>query len=134
MRAIFADTSFYIALVNPRDGLHRAATDFARQFRGSTFTTEYVLIEVGNWLARSADRPLFLKLMRQLRADPQTTVIEADHRLFGRGLDLYERRPDKDWSFTDSISFVVMRELELSDAATADTHFRQAGFSILLRP
>lgn len=134
MRAVFADTGFYIALVNPRDGLHQAAMDFARQFRGRIYTTEYVLIEVGNWLARSPDRPLFLDLMRQLRDDPETTVIPADHPLFDRGLDFYTRRPDKDWSFTDCISFVVMGDLKLSDAATADSHFAQAGLNVLLKP
>jgi predicted nucleic acid-binding protein len=132
MRAAFADTAFYIAMVNRRDSLHSAATDLARQFRGRIYTTEYVLIEVGNWLARSADRALFVELMRQLHADPHTTVIHAKHRLFELGLALYTRRPDKDWSFTDCISFIVMKQRRLADALTSDTHFLQAGFNALL--
>ncbi len=60
MRTAFADTSFYAALANPRDPYHSAAKRAAKEFRDETVTTEYVLIELGNGLARSGDRPLFL--------------------------------------------------------------------------
>jgi len=101
--------------------------------RGSIITTEYVLIEVGNWLARSGDRHVFLELMKEIRADRRTAVVPGSSALFERGLDLYARRPDKDWSLTDCISFVVMREHCLADALTGDHHFEQAGFRILLK-
>ena len=110
MRTAFADTSFYAALINPRDPLHGTAKEAARQFRDETFTTEYVLIELGNGLARSGDRPLFLSLLATVRADPATTIIASDHELFERGVTLYAQRMDKDWSITDCVSFVVMRE------------------------
>lgn len=43
-----------------------------------------------------------------------------------------ERR-DKLWSLTDCISFVTMEQLRLADTLSADHHFEQAGFNILLR-
>jgi uncharacterized protein len=132
MKPVFADTSFYLAAVNPRDALHRAATELAKKLRGPVVTTEYVLIEIGNWLARTGDRPVFLGLIEQVRADRETTIVPASTALFERGLDLYSRRLDKDWSLTDCISFVVMRESRLDDALTADHHFEQAGFRVLL--
>ena len=36
------------------------------------------------------------------------------------------------WSFTDCLSFVVMRALRLQAALTSDVHFEQAGFRVLL--
>jgi predicted nucleic acid-binding protein len=45
---------------------------------------------------------------------------------------MYRDRPDKAWSLTDCISFEVMREAGLTDALTADEHFRQAGFRAVL--
>jgi uncharacterized protein len=133
MTRVFADTSFYVALVNPRDALHSRANEEADRLRGVVLTTEYVLIEVGNWLARSDDRQVFLDLMRQIRADRRTRVVASDSALFELGLDLYAHRPDKDWSLTDCTSFIVMREHGLIDALSADHHFEQAGFTILLK-
>jgi len=133
MKAVFVDTAFYIALVNPRDSLHVAATELSQQARGEFLTTEYVLIEVGNWLSRTADKPFFLQLASALETDPRTTVIPADHDLFEQGKDLYTQRLDKDWSLTDCISFAVMQQVGLTAALTADRHFEQAGFNILLK-
>lgn len=53
-------------------------------------------------------------------------------QLLLRAVDLYERRSDKTWGLTDCLSFVVMQENELTDALTADQHFRQAGYRVLL--
>jgi predicted nucleic acid-binding protein len=47
-------------------------------------------------------------------------------------LELYRGRSDKDWGMTDCASFVVMAENGISDALTADQHFKQAGFRPLM--
>ena len=59
--------------------------------------------------------------------------MPASHSLFQEGVQLYNARPDKDWSLTDCISFVVMQEHGLTDALTGDHHFEQAGFTALLK-
>jgi predicted nucleic acid-binding protein len=46
---------------------------------------------------------------------------------------LYHLRPDKQWSLTDCISFLVMSEEGITEALTADHHFEQAGFVALLK-
>ena len=40
---------------------------------------------------------------------------------------------NKEWSFTDCVSFAVMRELLIRDAFTPDRHFKQTGFVPLLK-
>ena len=132
MKPVFADTSFYIALVNPRDVHHPDALAYMRNHRGRVTTTDYVLIEVGNWLSHVGDRPSFVALMRQLETDPELTVVPGSRDLFEQGYELYKARADKAWSLTDCISFVVMKQLGLSEALTADRHFGQAGFTVLL--
>jgi predicted nucleic acid-binding protein len=46
---------------------------------------------------------------------------------------LFAKRPDKAWSLTDCISFVVMRDQDIAEALTGDRHFEQAGFVALLK-
>ena len=75
---LFADTSFYIAVVNAGDATHRAALDFMGRFKGRIVTTEYVLVECGNWLASVGDRETFVQLNRQIGSDPKTLVIHAE--------------------------------------------------------
>jgi hypothetical protein len=49
------------------------------------------------------------------------------------GLQLFGDRPDKEWSLTDCISFVVMEKEGVREALTGDKHFEQAGFVALLK-
>ena len=60
-------------------------------------------------------------------------IVPATSRDFQRGLELFAARQDKRWSLTDCISFVVMQDCGLTEMLTADRHFEQAGFSILLK-
>lgn len=132
MNVAFADTSYYIALLGERDQHHAEAVAVARAFHGRIITTDFVLVEVGNWLSRTADRPLFLKLLEAIDADPETIVLPATRELFDAGGALFAGRMDKDWSLTDCISFAVMHQRGLAEALTADHHFEQAGFTVLL--
>jgi len=132
MKTVFADTSYYVALLNPDDANHRAAVRWSRTLRCRVIVTEYVLLELGSALSQRKDRRLFTGLVAQLRADTDTTIVPASPELFNRGLALFGRRIDKDWSLIDCISFVVMKEQGVADALAADHHFEQAGFRILL--
>lgn len=133
MTPVFADRFFFLALVNPRDAGHAAAIAVAEKRRDSLLTTAWVLTEVADGLARSSDRHLVPKIIADINQEPRHTVVPASQALFERGLQLYLARPDKDWSLTDCISFVVMEEHNVKEALTADHHFEQAGFIALLK-
>ncbi len=60
-------------------------------------------------------------------------IVPLDAGVQTRGLKLYAQRPDKDWSLTDCISFLVMSDEVLTDALTGDHHFEVAGFNALLK-
>jgi hypothetical protein len=69
----------------------------------------------------------------QIEADSAVRVVAVDDGLFRERLDLFRQRPDKDWSLTDCISFVLMQRERMTQALTADHHFQQAGFVALLK-
>jgi predicted nucleic acid-binding protein len=133
MTPIFADASYYIALLSPRDQHHQDAIRVSRDLLQPIVITDFVLIELANALADIDSRQFAVSLWENLRRDPQTTIISASTKLVTQGLNLYANRPDKEWSLVDCISFIIMEERGLTDALTADHHFEQAGFRALLR-
>jgi predicted nucleic acid-binding protein len=132
MRVVFADTYYYLAVLNPRDSAHARALAITPTLSGRLVTTSYVLTEVADALAAPPDRPRFLALLAALDADANVTIVPASEELFRRGVELYRQRPDKDWPLTDCLTFVVMNDAGSIEALTGDHHFRQAGFQTLL--
>ena len=133
MIAYFAGTFYYLALLNEEDDAHPSALQAARSIGGRLVTTTWVLTEVADGLAPRSTRALFVQFNALLHLDSRLTIVPATQEWFDRGVALYTDRPDKDWSLTDCISFVVMKHLGITTALTADRHFEQAGFSVLLK-
>lgn len=129
----FADTFFYLAVVNPNDPAHAAAVALSRDFRGRVVTTEFVLLELADAMSAPPDRRAFARLFESLAADPELEIVPVSHELWERGRLVYTDRPDKYWSLTDCISFTVMKDYKITGAVTGDHHFEQAGFVALLK-
>jgi len=129
---VFGDTIYWIALVVKQDQYHPRARDWTPLITGRITTTHAVLLETANALARPTWRASVVALIEHLRRRTDVDIIPLDMTSWERGWDLYGRRPDKAWSLTDCISFRVMQETGLTDALTADDHFRQAGFRPVL--
>ena len=133
MKSVFADTFYYLALVSEDDTAHQEAAQLSLTLRCPIVTTTWVLTEVGDAFAHPQQRIVFVNLLERLSRDDDLTVIEPSQSLFDSGVDLYAQRPDKEWSLTDCISFVVMQDHNISEALTGDHHFEQAGFVALLK-
>ena len=130
----FADTSYLLALLNPDDEFHTAATAWSGKLEEIVVTTMWVLTELGDALHRGRNRATFVRFLDTLGGHEDFEVVPASADLFQRGVELFRARPDKEWSLTDCISFLVMTEKGISEALTTDRHFKQAGFLALLRP
>ena len=133
MRRVFADSGFYIALLSRQDAHHHLARQQYREGQFGLFvTTTAVLGELANLLSSTSTRGRCEVFIVRLRARKDTRIIESEPGQFWRGLKLYGERPDKEWSLTDCISFIVMSDEGLTEALTGDHHFEQAGFTALL--
>ncbi len=133
MNACFADTFFFIALLFENDDAHAKAQAIAAEMAGRMFTSFWVLTELADAMAVPSRREKFVPFLEFLRANPMVTIVPLDQSLFDRGAAIYDQRPDKSWSLTDCISFVIMQDQGLHDALTGDHHFEQAGFNALMK-
>ena len=132
MAEAFIDTSFVVALINQRDQYHVQAVELASQFdKRSLVTTDAVLLEIGNALARNF-KEASIQIIEYFLTSDEVEIIPLNTQLFARAFELYRSHLDKSWGLIDCVSFVVMRDFGLSESLTADKHFEQAGFAVLL--
>ena len=133
MTPCFGDTFLFLALLAEGDDAHPQAVQAVGDLDRDLYTTTWVITEVGDAISRAATRGTFVRFVEFLRSHPKVVIVPTTDDLFDRGVDLYARRPDKDWSLTDCISFVVMQEHGITDALTGDHHFEQAGLVAMLK-
>ena len=136
MTEVFLDTSYAIALSVSNDEHHQRAVKLAEQLEAEgtrLITTRAIILEIGNALAGLRYRSAAIQLVDALENDPKVKVVPVTEELCERAFDLYRNRLDKEWGLIDCISFIVMEENGITDALTADDHFKQAGFRALLK-
>jgi len=136
MERVFADTVYWVALLNPRDELHAKASATSRDYSPNQIvTSEMVLAELLNSFSshKPALRQAVVRAVVSLRETSEVVIFPQTSQLFEKALKRYEEMADKSWSLTDCASFVIMEEEGLTVALTHDRHFVQAGFQALLR-
>ncbi|MBI4570088.1 MAG: PIN domain-containing protein [Planctomycetes bacterium] len=137
MKFVFADTSYWVARLNPRDDWAKAAADgrsvLGREVR--LLTTDEVLAEFLTYFAQygSAIRAQAVEAVRALQKDANVEVIAQSRESFNRALDLYAHRGDKGYSLTDCSLMIAMNDRQIKEALTSDHHFEQEGFTILMK-
>jgi predicted nucleic acid-binding protein len=130
---VFIDTGGFYSLLVENDPAHRHAVrllDDSRRHRFSFVCTDYVLDETATLLkARGLSRvlPSFFDLVL---ASAICRIEWTDSGRFVAAKDFLVRHDDKDYSFTDCVSFLAMREQRLRRVLTQDRHFVQAGFEL----
>jgi uncharacterized protein len=135
MTAVFADTFYWIALINPEDRHARVAQRFDDLLSsGKVYTTEEILAEVLTFFADDSWlRGRAVETVRELLSDPVMHIIPQSHESFLSGFELYAARPDKGYSLVDCISMQTMRRERITEVPTNDRHFEQEGFRALFR-
>jgi predicted nucleic acid-binding protein len=73
-----------------------------------------------------------VQLLDRIEASAAVAVESIRASRFDLAKAFFRTHADHDYSFTDCTSFVVMRELNISDALTTDRHLIEAGFRSLL--
>ncbi len=136
MKLVFADTAYWVALINRGDQLHKAALQATLELANTgVVTTDLVLVETLNFFSEYGPvlrQGAVGQIERILQSSDMDVVITGRLHLMD-GVELYRRRLDKEYSLTDCISMLVMRDRGISEVLTHDKHFKQEGFVLLLQ-
>ena len=133
---IFADTGAFIARYVRQDAHHRKARRAWGEIERShirCFTSSFVLDETFTFLGRRTSYPFAAERARALLQSAALTILRPEAEDEERAVELFDKFADQEVSFTDCISFVLMRRHGLERAFTFDRHFASAGFDIMPR-
>jgi len=127
------DTSGLFCLLDRDEPEHNVAVsvyaDADRRLIHNYILAEFVSLAQTRGLPRS----LALGFSEDVLIDHNVEVAWVDFQLHRQALDLLQNRRDKSYSLCDAISFLLMREHNISVALTTDRHFAQEGFLRLLK-
>jgi predicted nucleic acid-binding protein len=129
MSEVFADSFYWLALLNRRDQFHSEVMKC--RLDKPVVTSAAVLLEVMDALCLQQWRSIAFRFWNRIATSGNPILVPFSESLLERAVVLFGQRLDKDWSLTDCISFVLMQDRGIHEVLTADHHFEQAGFRIL---
>ena len=137
MTRVFVDTSGWGHLADPAQQFSGKASAIYKEARlsGGIVTTNYVIAELTALLIRPlrVHGSKRIDIVNGIKSSSFIDIIHIDGALDAKAWKLLEERPDKMWSLVDCSSFVLMKELGITDVLTTDHNFEQAGFVRLLK-
>jgi len=132
MAVYFADSWFFIALLDDADTDHRQVVRLAQRIsRDDIVTHDAIFTEVLAFFSRAGARVRRDAADLVRRTMQQSQVNSVDRVLFFRALDRYESRFDKEYSHVDCMSMIVMEDYGIQHVLTNDHHFTQAGLTVV---
>lgn len=134
METLFADASFFIAYHNSKDVNHRASRALIRGFEEHPVllvTTDYIFDEVMTVLLVRGNKDIAIQAGKAMLEDANIEIMRIDEELFNEAWEMFQSFKDKEWSFTDCTSYVLMKKLNIETGISFDRHFKQFGFRVI---
>ncbi|MBM3834054.1 MAG: type II toxin-antitoxin system VapC family toxin [Verrucomicrobia bacterium] len=128
MNAVFIDSSFWITLRDRTETQHSRARHLGGELasqRAPLVSTTFVFAEIYAYFCRS--RRLREQVISDFWERGVIRLIDPIHSEQQAALEILRQCVDKDYSFCDAVSFVVMKNQEVFRVASFDDHFRQFG-------
>lgn len=138
VRKLFLDTSFLCAWLNEDDDFHNSTLGLIESLRGKQvyfFLTDYIIDETLTLILVRANKRKAIEVANKITEfcirDPHMKLVYIQKSLFIEAIKIFCEFKDKNWSFTDCTSYIVMKTLQISEGASFDRHFKEFGCRIL---
>jgi hypothetical protein len=131
---IFVDTGAFLALYLKRDQYHRQASEIFPTLARPFSTSHHVVDELATLLGRSAGYYYAADRIEDLYASESIDVLPSTRDDEVEAIRWMRKYADKEISFTDCVSFAMLRRLRIRTVFTFNRHFRDAGFQVISTP
>ncbi|MBI2191404.1 MAG: type II toxin-antitoxin system VapC family toxin [Planctomycetes bacterium] len=125
--AVFVDTGAWFAYFVRRDTDHPAAVRWMKTNRQPLVTTDYILDELLTLLKLRESTPVAVAAGESVLEQGVARLEYVTPEDFENAWQAFRQYRDKEWSFTDCTSKVVMERLGIAQAFAFDHHFDQFG-------
>ena len=124
--AIFVDTGAWFAASVPSDPDHLIAAEFMRSNTERLISSDYIYDELLTLFRSRGHMERGKDWVAQVQLN-RCEIVRVTSEDFVEATGIFFRFADKEWSFTDCTSRVVMERLGIKQAFAFDDHFRQFG-------
>jgi predicted nucleic acid-binding protein len=128
---IFVDTSIWYAANVAEDPDHAAARELLLSAASDLVTTDYVVDELLTLLVARKHRDVAVRIGGDFWAETCCRLEWCSERDVAEAWKVFLMFDDKAWSFTDCVSYAVMKRLAINEAFALDEHFKQFGFDVV---
>ena len=133
-KTLFVDTDAWFALADKSDRQHKRAVDIYPELLKETHhltTTNLVVAETYVLIRRSMGHHPATTFLENISASPRVVKIYSDNTLEETAESILSQYKDQNFSYTDAVSFAVMKDYGIKQAFTFDQHFLTAGFIVV---
>ncbi len=133
-RAIFVNSSGWLALYNRNDPHHPAARALWEQLHGQPVrfvTTDYVLDQVYTVLKVFGSLHSAQAVQAVVKNSQLVRLFMVDAVIFDRAWRVFVEDEQPQWTFTDCVNFSVIQYLGISEVFTFDPSFAHPSLTII---
>ena len=129
---VFVDTSAWVALADKDDSHHKdAASIYPSIFKNhkQLVTSNLIIAETYIILLKELRHKAAIEFLERTKASPRILTIYSNQNIEAEAEGILVKYVDQDFSYTDAVSFVIMKRQKIKKAFCFDKHFVTAGFT-----
>lgn len=128
---VFVDTSAWVALADNDDAHHKKAASvypsLLKTYK-SLITSNLVIAESYILILNELGHKAASKFLGGIRTSPRILKVYSSEEIETDAEEMLTKYADQDFSYTDAVSFVIMKKQEVKKAFCFDKHFLTTGF------
>jgi len=129
---IFVDTGAWVALTDIDDAYHKDAVSIFPSLlktHQELITSNLVVAESYILILKALGHNAAIEFLDRINISPRITRIYSSFDLEKEAEVILKKYEDHDFSYTDAVSFTIMRKEKIINAFSFDKHFKTMGFN-----